>query len=319
MIRDRLEELKQESRVCHASSSDSLCIINEDDLVEYRRLEKTNLTNGTVDENEGELETEFVIIPPKPAVDALLKVYSEILREFDIIRNNLILMKDMIAAKNARSFNEREFFKIRQSSIQTGSTIMTQFQTLETNLPSPNDFSTLARMKRILYYGLFQKYVDIWTETEQFLQDYENNIKNTLKMQSKILDIELNEEDIETLVSNKQTNLYACNILEDTEHARKTLDALTKRLGDLKRLEKSLAEVHEIFLRVQRMVFEQGVVIQSIEKHYLDAQDYVEEARVEITHANTLHKKQIKKKYILIALIAILFLLILVIILASKH
>ncbi|XP_013109526.1 syntaxin-4 isoform X2 [Stomoxys calcitrans] len=282
MIRDRLEELKQETQLDHASSSDSLCIISEDELVEYVR------------EGGNEVESEFVIIPLKPAIEALLKVYSEILREFHIITNNLEIMKDMIAAKNAKSFNEKEFFKTRQSSIQTGNNIMGQFQILETNLPKQNDFSTLARMKRILYYGLFQKYVEIWTETEQFLQNYEANTRKTLKTQSKILNIELNEEEIEALVSNKQTNLYACNILEDTEHARKTLDALTARLGDLKKLEKSLAEVHSMFIELQRMVVEQSVVMQSIEKHFLDAENYVEEAVEDIKHAEELHKKGVK-------------------------
>lgn len=63
---------------------------------------------------------------------------------------------------------------------------MNKFQTLETNLPQSDDFTTLARMKRILYYGLFQKYVEIWTEMEEFLQEYENNLKRTLRTQSRI-------------------------------------------------------------------------------------------------------------------------------------
>ncbi|XP_061392627.1 syntaxin-4-like [Musca vetustissima] len=301
MIRDRLEQLKEESKLLHASSSDSLCIITENDIVGYVHNEKTNGKEPLhpVDSNEQEdmeqdEETQFIIVPHKPAMDALFKVYSQMLEEFNTIRTNLDKMREMVAAKNSKSFNEKDFYNLRQSCTLIGGNIMNKFQSLETNLPQPDDFTTLARMKRILYYGLFQKYVDIWSEMEEFLQEYENNLKRTLRAQSRILNIELNEEEIETLVTYKQTNLYSCNILEDTEHARKTLDALTARLGDLKKLEKSLEEVHAVFIRLQTLVVEQGMVIQSIEKHYLDAQDYVEQAAEEIKEAEILHKKQIK-------------------------
>lgn len=63
---------------------------------------------------------------------------------------------------------------------------MAKFQMLEMNLPPPDVFTTLARMKRILYYSLFQKYIDVWTETEQFLQEYEANVKRALRAQSKV-------------------------------------------------------------------------------------------------------------------------------------
>uniref|UniRef100_A0A1I8MCS2 t-SNARE coiled-coil homology domain-containing protein n=1 Tax=Musca domestica TaxID=7370 RepID=A0A1I8MCS2_MUSDO len=304
MIKDRLEELREESKLFHAKSSDSLCIINEDDIVGYISHEKANgkeplqpVANGReLEEEEAEAneETEFVIIPHNPAMEALLKVYSQILQEFTVIQSNLDKMKDMATAKNAKNFNEKDFYNLRQSSILIGGNIMNKFQTLETNLPQSDDFTTLARMKRILYYGLFQKYVEIWTEMEEFLQEYENNLKRTLRTQSRILNIELNEEEIETLVTNKQTNLYTCNILEDTEHARKTLNALTARLGDLKKLEKSLEEVHAVFIQLQTLVVEQSMVIQSIEKHYLDARDYVEQAAEEIKEAEVLQKKRIK-------------------------
>ncbi|XP_073834151.1 syntaxin-4-like [Musca autumnalis] len=314
MIRDRLEQLKQESKLLHASSSsDSLCIITDNDIVGYISHEKTNgkeplptdAEGQKLMEEEGEVkeedeEKEFVIVPHKPAIEALLKVYSQIREELAVICNNLDNMRDMVTAKNAKNFNEKDFYSLRQSNILTGGNIMNKFQILETNLPPPDDFTTLARMKRILYYGLFQKYVDTWTEMEEFLQDHETNLKNKLKTQSKILNIELDEEEIETLVNHRETNLYSCNILEDTEHARRTLDALTARLSDLKKLEKSIEEVHAVFIQLQTLVAEQGMVIQSIEKHYLDARDYVEQAAEEIKQAEILQKKRIKFWHILL-------------------
>lgn len=86
----------------------------------------------------------------------------------------------------ATFLSEREFYKIRQRTVQVANNVMGKFQTIEINLPMENDFRTLARMKRILYYGIFQRYIEIWTETERFMQEYEANVKNRLRAQSRI-------------------------------------------------------------------------------------------------------------------------------------
>lgn len=54
------------------------------------------------------------------------------------------------------------------------------------NLPKEDDFTTLARMKRWLYYGFFQHYVLIWSKNEDFFQEYEQKLRNNLKKQSQI-------------------------------------------------------------------------------------------------------------------------------------
>ena len=46
----------------------------------------------------------------------------------------------------------------------------------------------------------------------------------------------------------------------ETQHARKTLQALQERLGELKKLEKSIEEVHTLFIRLQTLVVDQVIL-----------------------------------------------------------
>lgn len=63
---------------------------------------------------------------------------------------------------------------------------MSKFQSIETTLPPENDYTTLARMKRSLYYGFFQRYVIIWSKNDEFFNEYEQKLKKNLQMQSQI-------------------------------------------------------------------------------------------------------------------------------------
>ena len=76
--------------------------------------------------------------------------------------------------------------QLRKNNLRLGNQLMTKFQEFKANLPPENDYSLEARMKRTLFYGLHQSYINIWTKNEQFLQNYEQKLKKNLQMQSKI-------------------------------------------------------------------------------------------------------------------------------------
>ncbi|XP_065365961.1 syntaxin-4-like [Calliphora vicina] len=182
-----------------------------------------------------------------------------------------------------------------------GNLLMNKFQLIRTTLPSENDYSTLGRMQRSMYCGFFENYVIMWSKNNEFFHDYEQNLKKNLIMQSKILNCDLTEEEIDTLISHKVTTLYVGNILE-TEQARKTLHALKERLDELQKLEKSIEEVHSLFIRLQILIADQGVLTQRIENHFNDSRDHVKVAAQELKQAEKLKNKNRKNKIILIVL-----------------
>ncbi|XP_075159308.1 syntaxin 4 [Haematobia irritans] len=283
MARDRLPELIQRSKSCNSNSS-----------------------NGATESLEA-----LTMQQQNTPVDAILNPYSEIRTHLAQLATNLDSMTRMVQPTGIRNENEME--EMRRQNIRLGNILMTKFQEFRANLPPENDYSLESRMKRTLFYGLHQNYIDIWRKNEQFLHNYETKLKHHLQMQSKIINCNATEEEIEELITNKTTNLFVGNILEETEKERKTLRDLIDRFSELKKLEKSIEEVHALFLRIQYLVLEQSDVIQRVEFHAQQATLYAEKGAEELDKADKLHKKATKKKIILILIgIAVLLVLILI-------
>ncbi|XP_037942971.1 syntaxin-4 isoform X2 [Teleopsis dalmanni] len=254
-----------------------------------------------------------IMMDQNPAVDAILNPYSDIRAQLAQIVVNLDNMNRMAQTINIRNFNESEMDELRNQNLKIGNQLINKFREFKTNLPAENDFRLEARMKRTLFYGLYQSYINIWNKNEEFLQMYENKLKKNLQMHTKIINYNSTEEEIEELIANKTTNLFVGNIIEETEKERKTLRDLMERFNELKKLEKSIEDVHALFLRIQTLVLEQSETIQRVEFHAQQATLFVDKGTDELEKADKLHKKAFKKKIIIIT-IAVIILITLILI-----
>lgn len=100
-------------------------------------------------------------------------------------------MKFLIQLKFIRNlfiflFLDRTFYRLRQNTEKIGSDVMNKFQSIKTLLPPEKDYSTLARMKRSLYYGFSERFMVLWRRNENFFHEHEHKLKKNLQMQAKI-------------------------------------------------------------------------------------------------------------------------------------
>uniref|UniRef100_A0A1I8QC66 t-SNARE coiled-coil homology domain-containing protein n=1 Tax=Stomoxys calcitrans TaxID=35570 RepID=A0A1I8QC66_STOCA len=289
MVKDRLHELREIQRNKSSDQPDEVDVGGDDDFIHI----------------------DMSVHRGPSFIEPITKKYAEIIKDFEGLESNIELLKSMLEARNATNFNEEEFNKVRQTNTQISNSIIGKFKKLESKLPKPTENRTRARMQRGLYYGYFQQYLIVWAQHEEVLQKYEQQLKKNLQMQSKILNYDLTDEEIDTLIEHKQTNLLMDNILNDSEVARQQLQDLKSRLNDLMKLEKSISEVHGLFIRLQTLVVEQGEVMQRIEKHFDDACDYVEQGIAHIKIAAVLNEKNysLKRKLIIVGIVLLLLLI----------
>ncbi|KAM7347476.1 syntaxin-4-like [Cochliomyia hominivorax] len=279
MIRDRLPDFKKMTNSLNFST-ESVEVTDHDEVDEYR------------------------IYSHIPDMDQLLKMYNKILHNLDLIWSNIDKMKTMTRAKNSKEFKDDDFNELRYKTIQIGNKLINKFRTIASTLPGESDYSTLGRMKRFLYYGIFQYYVIIWTKTDEFFHQYEEKLKKNLQTQARILNYDLSDEEIDNLLAHNLTNLYGGNILE-TEKARKTLQALKGRLCELQKLEKSIEDVHLLFIRLQTLIADQSVRVQRIENFFNDARDHIEIAAEELKQAENLKNSNLITPIIIAAVAAL--------------
>ncbi|XP_037726801.1 syntaxin-4 [Drosophila subpulchrella] len=323
MGKDRLPELLQRSLSTNSSNSSSngSLLLNVYSGTTEFILNNTGGTNNSYsvvsqnnnNNNSGESKDR---LSSKMAqygtnVDDILNPYTEIRQQLAQIACNLEAMNRMSQTINLRTFNENELDELHSKNLRLGNTLMTRFKDFKTNLPAENDYSLEARMKRTLFYGLHQTFINLWHKNELFLQNYETKVKKNLRLHTKIINSEASEQEIELLIENKTTKLFVDNFLQETEKERQVLREMMDRFNELRRLEKSIEEVHALFMRIQTLVLEQSEVIQRVEFHAQQATLYVDKGADELDQAEQHQKRARKKKIILIAIIAAILLVLL--------
>ncbi|XP_017103423.2 syntaxin-4 isoform X1 [Drosophila bipectinata] len=333
MVKDRLPELLQRtlSTSSNSSSNGSLFVNMYSGTTEFVNNSNTssgsnnytivpihNITNNTNNNNNNSSEKNKERLGQKMSqngtnVDDILNPYSEIRQQLAVIAANLEAMNRMTQTINLRTFNENEMDELHNKNLRVGNQLMTRFKDFKANLPAENDYSLEARMKRTLFYGLHQTFINLWHKNELFLQNYETKVKKNLRLHSKIINSEASEQEIESLIENKTTKLFVDNFLQETEKERQTLRDLMDRFNELRRLEKSIEEVHALFMRIQTLVMEQSETIQRVEFHAQQATLHVDKGADELDQAEKHQKRARKKKIMLITILAAVVLVLLLV------
>ncbi|KNC77025.1 hypothetical protein SARC_10504, partial [Sphaeroforma arctica JP610] len=96
--------------------------------------------------------------------------------------------------------------------------------------------------------------------------------------------------------------------------AQQALEDIQDRHKDLIKLEKSIRELHELFVDMAILVEQQGEMVDRIEFNVTQSTDYVEQAVVELKEAQQ-YQSSARKKQIIFASIVIVIIVIIVIIL----
>ncbi|EDW81925.2 uncharacterized protein Dwil_GK25401 [Drosophila willistoni] len=310
MARDRLPELLQRSLSSNSNSSStngsSLLLSVYNGTTEANNQITSADSNSGVSGNasSGSKDRQSLKMAQNGTnVDAILNPYTEIRVQLSQIASNLEAMNRMSQTINLRTFSENEMDELHSTNLRLCNQLISRFKDFKANLPPENDYSLEARMKRTLFYGLHQTFLNLWHKNESILQNFELKVKKNLRMHSKIIHSEASEQEIELLLENKTTKLFVDNILQETEKERQTLRDLMDRFNELRKLEKSIEDVHALFMRIQTLVMEQSEVIQRVEFHAQQATLYTDKGAVDLDKAEKHQKKARKKKIMLIAIL----------------
>jgi t-SNARE complex subunit (syntaxin) len=88
--------------------------------------------------------------------------------------------------------------------------------------------------------------------------------------------------------------LHSLKILEETHICQQQLRDIMARHNELEKLEKSLIEVRDLFVRMATLVFEQGALIQVVEYHAQQTVSNVDRAEKTLEKARDLKIKALK-------------------------
>merc|ERR1712012_127490 len=104
------------------------------------------------------------------------------------------------------------------------------------------------RLRRTQIAAQSRRFYDLWTEYNNQQVDYRDRSKDLLKRRCRIVNADISEDEIETMLDEGKTQMFNASILEDTTKAREQLNELKDRHDEFLKLERSIREVHDLFI-----------------------------------------------------------------------
>ncbi|XP_055301093.1 syntaxin-4 [Sitodiplosis mosellana] len=289
MVKDRLEELK---RLCNCPPN--------------------NIRDTIIDIKANKIELQ---------IEDILSEYTKIRQWIQTIRENIETMKRYIRemSQTFQSTSQKtlpeNMEKLRLENMSLCQRVYSHMKEQEIDMPTADDCSVIARVKRLHFYSVREEFIVVWKHHEQFLSDYEERVKKTIQRHAKIVDAYITEEETESLIANKTTSIFVGNLLEQAESERNKLRELLVRHSELEKVERSLIEVRDMFLRISALVIEQSPLISQIEYFAHQATLNIDKGAEKLEKAREMKIKRMKWKiWFLFWLTIILTLIILILI-----
>jgi len=172
------------------------------------------------------------------------------------------------------------------------------------------------RIRESQHSTLLRKYVMVMRRYNELQQDNKSKFRDNIRRQCQIVKPDITEEEVENVVKTGGVDIFKGKRLEAAE---KALADIRERHNDIKRLERSLLELHNMFTDMSILVSEQGEMIDRIEYSVQKSGNYVESARKKVKRAEELQRAARQKKICcLISLLVLVIILVVIVLNVSQ-
>ena len=178
-----------------------------------------------------------------------------------------------------------------------------------------NEDNPETRIRNNLFSSMTKKYQDICIK----FQKLENDLKNIMQTKTiravEALGIKLSDKEKGEVINDPK---YVEQIYRDKltggAHVKlqNAVADLEERHKDIKNLEKSILQVHNLIIDLSKLVQLQGEMIDNIDVNIQKAKNYVDKGQKNLIKAKENMKKARKKKCIILIIVIVILLIVLV-------
>jgi len=258
--------------------------------------------------------------------DPFMKAYFEdvnsVQEGMQDIRRNLLTIEEkygqslvtMDLEQGAKASEELE--NMITNTNLTAQEIRNKLQRLDEIDPKERKKITDAQIKirKNMKGALTKKFVDLMGEYQELQNKYKNKYRERVAAQYKLVKPDATENEIDEAIESGDTQIFAKAILdmERKQQAKNALSYVQNKSQDIRRLEQSILELHQLFLDLAVMVEAQGELIDAIEDNVNITVVNTGVAVENLKAANKYQKKSRKKMCCLIVIFIIVLVVIVV-------
>jgi len=141
------------------------------------------------------------------------------------------------------------------------------------------------RIKKTQYTNLSYVFKSVMAYYNKVQVDFRESCKKRIIRQLEITGREIDKEELEEMLESGDSNIFTQGIILEAKIAKQTLAEIEARHKDILKLEKSIQELHEMFMDMAMIVETQGDMVDNIERAVSLIKDSVESSKVETTKA----------------------------------
>lgn len=148
------------------------------------------------------------------------------------------------------------------------------------------------RIKSTQHSMLEHRVVQVMTEYNRVQNEYRERCKARIVRQLEITGRTVSSnEEIEEMLEQDNPAVFIQGIVMDTQQMKQTCADITARHEDILKLERSIRELHDMFIDMATLIEQQGDKIDRIENHVANSLAYVEKGREETIKALVYNNK----------------------------
>ncbi|KAJ3435093.1 syntaxin-1a [Anaeramoeba flamelloides] len=152
-----------------------------------------------------------------------------------------------------------------------------------------------TRIRQNQTQALKTKFVNLLSQLNSVQENNKEKLRDKVSRQCKIVNPEITEEQIESVLEGggqKSTQIFSGRQLQD---AQDLVGQINAKHAEILNLEKSINELHQMFVDMALLVHVQGEMIDKIETNVVESKDYIQEGVVQVKQAIRYQKKSRKK------------------------
>ncbi|CAO3633074.1 unnamed protein product [Mucor fragilis] len=204
------------------------------------------------------------------------------------------------------SFNEqqskqtaRELDKIKTETQQKNTAIKNQIQELEnSNARLPNNPDT--EMRRFQASALKKRFLDTIQRYQDVERNYQLKYRQRIERQIRIVKPDASQDEVDDIIDADDTpQVFAQSLMNASRQgqSKAVLSEVQTRHDDIKHIEKTIVELHQLFMDMQMMVEQQGEVLNTVEQNADETVVNLNEGNSQLTRAIALAKSTRAKKW----------------------
>lgn len=273
--------------------------------------------------DEMDEETREALASFERETDAITAAISKIRDNVHEIEGRYLETEKSSISPDVRLASEREVQRMLQENEKRSDAIRKRLKRIAgENKSFQQEFPHKTGELRIrinTHQAMTKKFMSAMSFLETIQERHQQSVKDALEEKLRAINPDATDEEIADAVRNGEDQYVVENSLtmkqlppEEQQRLRNGLEDLKSRNNEMKKLEASIIQLHQLFTDMQALVESQGELLNNIEYNVEETKGATEAAHEELVQARN-HQKSANKKKCILALIVIAILLAIII------